>query len=65
MEYLDRHRDRIEDRLAEVTETRQEEIHRRFPRAGADGHDLCQYLHREPDWTYPVLTAVTRFQTTL
>ena len=60
-----RHRSEFEDRLAEVTESRQEEIHRRFPRAGADGHDLCQYLHREPDWTYPVLTAVTRFQTTL
>jgi hypothetical protein len=60
-----RYRSEFEDRLEEVTQTRQKEIHRQFPRTGADGHDLCQYLYREPDWTYPVLTAVTRFHATL
>ncbi len=60
-----RYRSEFEDRLEEATRTRQEEIHRRFPRTGADGHDLCQYLYREPDWTYPVLTAVTRVNATL
>ncbi|WP_257628946.1 DUF7260 family protein [Haloplanus salinarum] len=55
----------IEDRLEEVTRARQTELHRGFPLSGADGHDLCQYLYQDPEWTYPVLTGVTRFYATL
>lgn len=60
-----RRRDDIEGRLEDITRARQAEIHRGFPLSGADGHDLCQYLYRDPEWTYPVLTAVTRFYAAL
>lgn len=49
-------------RLDDVARARQETIQRRDPSARTDGHELCEYLYRDRDWTYPVLTAVARYR---
>jgi len=49
-------------RLDDLAETRQETVQSRNPMSRTDGHDLCSYLYRDADWTYPVLTAVARFR---
>lgn len=51
--------------LDELASERQRAIQRDYPGSRADGHDLCQYLYAECDWTYPVLTAVARFRDTI
>jgi len=53
----------FETTLDDLAGSRQALIQRRDPMSRTDGHELCAYLYREPDWTYPVLTAVTRFRT--
>lgn len=53
----------FEDRLDDLARTRQTLVHRRDPHMRAKGHELCGYLYGGPEWTYPVLTAVTRFRT--
>lgn len=56
------HRAEFDQRLTDIAETRQETIRTHHFPARVDGHDLCQYLYRGPEWTYPVLTAVTRLR---
>jgi len=51
------------DELDQIARTRQESIQQGVPLSRADGHDLCQYLYQDHRWTYPVLTAITRFDT--
>lgn len=53
----------FEDDLASLAAQRQETMRTRERVGRVDGHDLCAYLYGEPEWTYPVLTAVTRFRT--
>lgn len=50
------------DALEEVARRRQETFANRTPSRRIDGHDLCSYVYAEFDWTYPVLTAVTRLR---
>lgn len=52
----------FEDRLDEISRVRQERIQQRDTSPRTDGHDLCQYLYQDHEWTYPVLTGVTRLQ---
>jgi hypothetical protein len=54
--------DDVQSRLDELARGRQRVVQRRYAGSRADCHDLCQYLYGEFDWTYPVLTAVTRFR---
>lgn len=56
---------RCHSSLDELSRSRQRGIQQRYPGSRADGHDLCQYLYEEFDWTYPALTAVTRFYDTM
>jgi len=49
------------DALDEVARHRQETLASRTTSPRTNGHDLCAYLYVDYDWTYPVLTAVTRF----
>lgn len=58
-----RDRGGFQDRLDDIARDRQETVQRRVPGSRTDGHDLCTYLYRDRDWTYPVLTAVARFRT--
>jgi len=58
----DQYRPEIEDSLDELAKGRQETFTNRPPMARTNGHDLCQYLYWESDWTYPVLTALARFR---
>lgn len=51
-------------RLDDVAEARQARLKRR-PVASTDGHELCAALYHEYEWTYPVLTAVTRLRRTV
>ncbi|WP_049931143.1 DUF7260 family protein [Halosimplex carlsbadense] len=53
----------IEPELDEIAQQRQALVQRRDPVSGTDGHDLCDYVYGNADWTYPVLTAITRFRT--
>lgn len=48
--------------LDEVVRTRQRTLSNRSDSPRADGHDFCLYLYGNRDWTYPVLTAVTRLR---
>ena len=52
----------VEERLDAVAHERQETLATRRPLTRSSGHDLCQYCYDEHDWTYPVLTAVTRLR---
>jgi hypothetical protein len=61
----DRYRSEVEEKLDALARTRQETLKNRSPMARADSHDLCQYLYRPSDWTYPVLTALARFRRSL
>lgn len=45
-----------------VARRRQETLRTRKPLVRQDGHDLCPHLYRDREWTYPLLTAVTRFR---
>jgi hypothetical protein len=56
------YRNEFENRLDEIAESRQERIQRRDIPSRIDGHDLCLYLYQDCEWTYPILTAVTRFR---
>lgn len=58
-----RYRGAFESDLDDLAQSRQALIQRRDPLSRTDGHEVCEYLYREPEWTYPVLTAVTRFRT--
>lgn len=51
------------DELDQIARTRQESIQQGVPLSRVDGHDLCQYLYHDHQWIYPVLTAITRFDT--
>ncbi|WP_436907704.1 DUF7260 family protein [Halosimplex marinum] len=53
----------LEPELDDIAQERQALVQRRDPASGTDGHDLCTYVYGNADWTYPVLTAVTRFRT--
>ena len=52
----------FEDTLTKTIQTRQEVLDDRRHGTRADGHDLCDYLYANQDWTYPVLTAVARLR---
>ncbi|MFB6142965.1 MAG: hypothetical protein ABEJ30_06445 [Halorientalis sp.] len=52
----------VEQRLDAVARQRQATLATRRPLSGTSGHDLCQHCYDEYDWTYPVLTAVTRLR---
>ena len=52
----------FEDTLTNIIQTRQKLLDARPHRSRADGHDLCQYLYGDQDWTYPVLTALARLR---
>lgn len=60
----DWYRSDFESEVDAVSRARQRIVHRRNPVSGKDGHDLCQYLYQDHEWTYPVLTAVTRLHDT-
>jgi len=51
--------------LDEVARQRQETFAGRTSSPRTDGHDLCDYLYGNCEWTYPVLTAVTRLRGTV
>lgn len=57
-----RYRRDFETRLDELAQTRQETLQSRTPSFRTNNHELCQYLYRNYEWTYPVLTAITRFR---
>lgn len=50
-------------RLDDLAKRRQGVLQSRTVSVRTDGHDLCEFLYRQHEWTYPVLTAVTRFRT--
>ncbi|MEF8853687.1 MAG: hypothetical protein V5A44_07310 [Haloarculaceae archaeon] len=58
-----RHRGDVASGLEDLAERRQATVQRRAPASRVDGHDLCDYIYADESWTYPVLTAVTRFRT--
>ncbi|WP_436930898.1 DUF7260 family protein [Halosimplex halobium] len=53
----------VESDLDDLAERRQNLVQRRDPLSGTDGHELCQYVYADAEWTYPVLTAVARVRT--
>jgi hypothetical protein len=53
------------DALDEIARHRQETFAGRTASPRTDGHDLCLYLYANCDWSYPVLTAVTRLRGTV
>ncbi len=55
----DWYHERFESRLLEVVRDRQAELAGRSM-SYVDGHDLCEYLNADVDWTYPVCIAVAR-----
>jgi len=59
----DAHRADVTERLDDLARERQEVLRSRTTSVRTDGHDLCAYLYRDHEWTYPVLTATTRFRT--
>lgn len=60
--FPDHRRERVVVRLDDIAGTRQDALRARKPLVHQDGHDLCSHLYRDAPWTYPVLTAVTRFR---
>jgi len=50
------------DALDEIACHRQETFAGRTASPRTDGHDLCACLYADCDWTYPVLTALTRLR---
>lgn len=50
------------DALDEIASQRQETFAGQTASPRTNGHDLCAYLYENCDWTYPVLTAVTRLR---
>jgi len=58
-------RSEFADALDEVARQRQETFAGRTSSPRTDGHDLCNYLYGDCEWTYPVLTAVTRLRGTV
>ena len=54
------HREEFDRQLSSIADRRQETIRTHHFPSRVDGHDLCQYLYDDREWTYPVLTAVTR-----
>jgi hypothetical protein len=57
-----RSRTEFENRLEGVAKARQEQIQGRDTPPRTDGHNLCYYLYQNCEWTYPILTAVTRLR---
>lgn len=53
------------DALDDLARRRQETFAGRTSSPRTDGHDLCRYLYEDCEWTYPVLTAVTRLRGTV
>jgi hypothetical protein len=53
----------VESDLDDLAARRQDLVQRRDPLSGTDGHELCQYVYADAEWTYPVLTAVARVRT--
>jgi hypothetical protein len=51
--------------LDDVARRRQETFAGRTSSPRTDGHDLCGYLYADCEWTYPVLTSVTRLRSTV
>lgn len=51
----------FEDRLDGLVRRRQQRLQSRAAYR-QDGHDLCEYVYADAQWTYPVLTAVTRLR---
>jgi len=62
---VDCHRPDVEEKLDTLAKARQETLKNRPSTTRADGHDLCQYLYQDSEWTYPVLTALARFRRSL
>jgi hypothetical protein len=60
----DWYRSQFASKLDAVAEDRQQRLNERPPTVRTNGHDLCGYLYRQMDWTYPVLTALARFRRT-
>jgi len=58
----DWYRPEFEHTLDDIATQRQETIQDRMRTYRTDEHDLCSCLYSSYDWTYPVLTAVTRFR---
>lgn len=56
---------KFENTLSELAKTRQETIQVPNQYRHLDNHDLCAYLYDDPEWTYPVLTAIGRLQHTI
>jgi hypothetical protein len=50
----------FENVLSELAETRQETVQVPNQYRQVDNHDLYDYLYDDPEWTYPVLTAIER-----
>lgn len=61
----DRYRPQVKEKLDTLAETRQETLKNRPSTTRANGHDLCQYLYQDSEWTYPVLTALARYRWSL
>jgi hypothetical protein len=59
----DSNRSEVTDRLDDLAADRQKMLRNRTAGVRTDGHDLCEYLYRNQEWTYPVLMAITRFRT--
>lgn len=53
----------VTDELDDLAAERQAVLRNRTASVRTDGHELCEYLYREHEWTYPVLVAITRFRT--
>jgi hypothetical protein len=52
----------LTEALDEIASQRQETFAGRTASPRTNGHDLCAYLYGDCNWTYPVLTAVTRLR---
>lgn len=56
------YRSKFESRLEDIACDRQQTVHRRTPRVKVHGNDFCDCFYQDHEWTYPVLTAVSRFR---
>ena len=56
------YRSKFESRLEEISRDRQRTVQRRTPRIRVSGTDFCECFYQDNEWTYPVLTAVSRFR---
>lgn len=56
------YRSEFESRLEDIARDRQQTVQRRTPRIRVRGADFCECFYEAYEWTYPVLTAVSRFR---